>query len=82
MTVLKRIANRLGLPFGEPKITYNSRLAQEVGKLHGAVGIHLRDGSDGQRQRQQRHSRRGQVRPEQHREVDVGARRRVPGAAG
>ena len=32
MTILKRIANRLGLPFGEPKITYNSRLAQELGK--------------------------------------------------
>lgn len=32
MTILKRIANRLRLPFGEPKNTYNSRLAQELGK--------------------------------------------------
>jgi predicted DsbA family dithiol-disulfide isomerase len=32
MTILKRIANRLGLPFDEPKNTYNSRLAQELGK--------------------------------------------------
>ena len=38
MTVLKRIANRLGLPFGEPKITYNSRLAQEVGKWAESKG--------------------------------------------
>lgn len=32
MAILKRIANRLGLPFGEPKNTYNSRLAQELRK--------------------------------------------------
>lgn len=38
MTVLKRIANRLGLPFGEPKITYNSRLAQEMGKCAESKG--------------------------------------------
>jgi predicted DsbA family dithiol-disulfide isomerase len=38
MTVLKRIANRLGLPFGEPKITYNSRLAQELSKWAESKG--------------------------------------------
>jgi predicted DsbA family dithiol-disulfide isomerase len=38
MTVLKRIANRLGLPFGEPKNTYNSRLAQELGKWAESKG--------------------------------------------
>jgi predicted DsbA family dithiol-disulfide isomerase len=38
MTILKRIANRLGLPFGEPKNTYNSRLAQEVGKWAESKG--------------------------------------------
>jgi predicted DsbA family dithiol-disulfide isomerase len=38
MIVLKRIANRLGLPFGEPKITYNSRLAQELGKWAESKG--------------------------------------------
>jgi predicted DsbA family dithiol-disulfide isomerase len=32
MTILKRIANRLGLPFCKPNIIYNSRLAQELGK--------------------------------------------------
>jgi predicted DsbA family dithiol-disulfide isomerase len=32
MTILNRIANRLGLPFGEPKNMYNTRLAQELGK--------------------------------------------------
>ena len=32
MTILKRIANRLGLPFCNPNIIYNSRLAQELGK--------------------------------------------------
>jgi predicted DsbA family dithiol-disulfide isomerase len=38
MTILKRIANRLRLPFGEPKITYNSRLAQELGKWAESKG--------------------------------------------
>ena len=38
MIILKRIANRLGLPFGEPKITYNSRLAQELGKWAESKG--------------------------------------------
>jgi len=38
MTILKRIANRLGLPFGDPKNTYNSRLAQEVGKWSESKG--------------------------------------------
>jgi predicted DsbA family dithiol-disulfide isomerase len=38
MTILKRIANRLGLPFGEPKNTYNSRLAQELGKWAESKG--------------------------------------------
>ena len=38
MTILKPIANRLGLPFGEPKITYNSRLAQELGKWAESKG--------------------------------------------
>ena len=38
MIILKRIANRLGLPLGEPKITYNSRLAQELGKWSESKG--------------------------------------------
>ena len=38
MTILKRIANRLGLPFGNPKNTYNSRLAQELGKWAESKG--------------------------------------------
>ena len=38
MTIIKRIANRLGLPFGEPKNTYNSRLAQELGKWAESKG--------------------------------------------
>jgi len=29
---LKQVANDLGLPFGDRKMTYNSRLAQEMGK--------------------------------------------------
>jgi len=29
---LKQVASRLGLPFGDRKMTYNSRLAQELGK--------------------------------------------------
>lgn len=32
MTRLKQVACGLGLPFGDRKMTYNSRLAQEVGK--------------------------------------------------
>jgi len=32
MARMKRIANDLGLPWGERKMTYNSRLAQELGK--------------------------------------------------
>ena len=32
MTHLKKTADGLGLPFGERKRTYNSRLAQELGK--------------------------------------------------
>jgi hypothetical protein len=32
MTRLKKVAEELGLPFGERKKTYNSRLAQELGK--------------------------------------------------
>ncbi|MGD8449961.1 MAG: DsbA family protein [Desulfobacterales bacterium] len=38
MTILNRIANRLGLPFGEPKNMYNSRLAQELGKWAESKG--------------------------------------------
>lgn len=38
MTILKRIASRLGLPFGEPKNAYNSRLAQELGKWAESKG--------------------------------------------
>jgi predicted DsbA family dithiol-disulfide isomerase len=38
MTILKRIANRLGLPFGEPKNMYNTRLAQELGKWAESKG--------------------------------------------
>ena len=29
---LKRVAGELGLPFGDRPMTYNSRLAQELGK--------------------------------------------------
>ena len=32
MANLKQVANGLGLPFGDRKMTYNSRLAQELGK--------------------------------------------------
>ena len=32
MARLKRVASGLGLPFGDRKMTYNSRLAQELGK--------------------------------------------------
>jgi predicted DsbA family dithiol-disulfide isomerase len=32
MAHLKQVAGGLGLPFGDRKMTYNSRLAQEVGK--------------------------------------------------
>jgi len=32
MARLKSVADELGLPFGERKMTYNSRLAQELGK--------------------------------------------------
>jgi predicted DsbA family dithiol-disulfide isomerase len=32
MARLKKVANELGLPLGERKKTYNSRLAQELGK--------------------------------------------------
>ena len=38
ITILKRIAHRLGLPFGEPKNTYNSRLAHELGKWAESKG--------------------------------------------
>ena len=38
MTILKRIASRLRLPFVEPKNTYNSRLAQELGKWAESEG--------------------------------------------
>jgi len=33
MEHLKQVAFKLGLPFGERKKTYNSRLAQELGKF-------------------------------------------------
>jgi len=33
MDHLKQVASKLGLPFGERKKTYNSRLAQELGKF-------------------------------------------------
>jgi len=33
MDHLKQVASQLGLPFGERKKTYNSRLAQELGKF-------------------------------------------------
>ena len=33
MEHLKQVASKLGLPFGERKKTYNSRLAQELGKF-------------------------------------------------
>jgi predicted DsbA family dithiol-disulfide isomerase len=32
MARLKKVASELGLPWGERKMTYNSRLAQELGK--------------------------------------------------
>jgi len=38
MTHLKQVASGLGLPFGDRKMTYNSRLAQEVGKLAESRG--------------------------------------------
>ena len=31
MTHLKQVSSGLGLPFGDRKMTYNSRLAQELG---------------------------------------------------
>ncbi len=36
--LLKRVAEELGLPFGERKRTYNSRLAQELGKWAESKG--------------------------------------------
>ncbi len=36
---LNKVAAELGLPFGERKKTYNSRLAQEVGKLAEKQGV-------------------------------------------
>ncbi|MGD9335402.1 MAG: DsbA family protein [Desulfobacterales bacterium] len=38
MTILKRISNRLGMPFTEPKNIYNSRLAQELSKWSESKG--------------------------------------------
>jgi len=38
MTILNKIAKRLGLPFGEPKNMYNSCLAQELGKWAESKG--------------------------------------------
>jgi len=36
---LKKTADQLGLPFGERRMTYNSRKAQELGKLAEARGL-------------------------------------------
>jgi predicted DsbA family dithiol-disulfide isomerase len=38
MTRLKQVADELGLPLGERKKTYNSRLAQELAKWAGSEG--------------------------------------------
>ena len=38
MIHLKQVASGLGLPFGDRKMTYNSRLAQELGKWAEAKG--------------------------------------------
>ena len=38
MIVQKRVAKRLGLPFGDFRTIYNSRLAQELGKLAESKG--------------------------------------------
>jgi predicted DsbA family dithiol-disulfide isomerase len=38
MDHLKQVASKLGLPFGERKKTYNSRLAQELGKFAESKG--------------------------------------------
>jgi predicted DsbA family dithiol-disulfide isomerase len=38
MAHLKQVANGLGLPFGDRKMTYNSRLAQELGKWAESKG--------------------------------------------
>jgi len=38
MDHLKQVASKLGLPFGERKKTYNSRLAQELGKFSELKG--------------------------------------------
>jgi predicted DsbA family dithiol-disulfide isomerase len=39
MASLKRVADAEGLPFGERRMTYNSRLAQELGKWAESEGI-------------------------------------------
>jgi predicted DsbA family dithiol-disulfide isomerase len=39
MTRLKKVADEEGLPFGERHMTYNSRLAQELGKWAESEGI-------------------------------------------
>jgi len=38
MAHLKQVASELGLPFGDRKMTYNSRLAQELGKWAESKG--------------------------------------------
>ena len=38
MIVQKRVAKRLGVPFGDFRTIYNSRLAQELGKLAASKG--------------------------------------------
>ena len=38
MGTLRKVANELGLPLGERKKTYNSRLAQELGKWAESLG--------------------------------------------
>ncbi len=38
MARMKKVANDLGLPWGERKMTYNSRLAQELGKWAESKG--------------------------------------------
>ena len=38
MNHLKQVASKLGLPFGKRKKTYNSRLAQELGKFAESKG--------------------------------------------
>jgi predicted DsbA family dithiol-disulfide isomerase len=38
MANLKQVASGLGLPFGDRKMTYNSRLAQELGKWAESKG--------------------------------------------